>query len=124
MLFGGDFNVAKGDCFQVLGFDIFLDKNLKPWVIEVNDHPSLNIFLSYQDEDGPVKLPSEVDRFIKTKIIGDSIKLMKKYKKNVRHGIKKYRCWHALLPCEEAEYFDSYIRLKQLFDRLIGKKDG
>jgi tubulin polyglutamylase TTLL11 len=113
MLFGGDFNNAKGDCFQVLGFDIFLDSSLKPWVIEVNDHPSLNIFLAYLDEDeGPVKLPSEVDRYIKTKIIGDAIKLMKKYKKNVRHGVKKYKCWHSLLPCEEAEYFDSFIRLK------------
>ena len=32
--------------FQILGFDLMLDKNLKAWVLEVNDHPSLNIYFS------------------------------------------------------------------------------
>jgi D-alanine-D-alanine ligase-like ATP-grasp enzyme len=27
-------------CFEVLGFDIFLDEKLKPWIIEVNHAPS------------------------------------------------------------------------------------
>jgi tubulin polyglutamylase TTLL6/13 len=28
-------------CFQILGFDIMLDEDLDPWVIEVNRSPSL-----------------------------------------------------------------------------------
>lgn len=33
-----------GRSFQVFGFDILLDKDLKAWVLEINDHPSLNIY--------------------------------------------------------------------------------
>lgn len=35
----------QGKMFQVLGFDILIDNDLKAWLLEINDHPSLNIFL-------------------------------------------------------------------------------
>jgi D-alanine-D-alanine ligase-like ATP-grasp enzyme len=34
----------EGQPFQILGFDFLIDQNLKAWILEVNDHPSLNIY--------------------------------------------------------------------------------
>ncbi|KAL5009107.1 hypothetical protein ScPMuIL_014688 [Solemya velum] len=52
----------RGNCFELYGFDILVDENLKPWVLEVNLSPSL-------------ACDSPLDSKIKTNLICDMFSL-------------------------------------------------
>ena len=71
-----DVSQIKGDCFQIMGFDVFIDKNLKPWILEVNDSPSMNIQVCKEGPKGLLKQPSEIDKFVKCMCLGDAYELM------------------------------------------------
>jgi hypothetical protein len=49
-------------CFELFGFDILVDEDLKPWILEVNLSPSLNC-------DAPV------DSILKTNLLCDTLNL-------------------------------------------------
>jgi len=51
-------------CFQVFGFDVIIDDNFKPWLLEVNASPSFST-------DTPL------DKSIKEKVIYDALRIMK-----------------------------------------------
>jgi len=53
---------ASSSCFEIYGFDILVDKDLKSWVLEVNLTPSLSS-------------GSPLDKRIKTKLIADALTL-------------------------------------------------
>lgn len=57
------YDPGNGMCFEILGFDIFLDHHLKPWLLEVNHSPSFTT-------DTPL------DRNIKERVILDAISLL------------------------------------------------
>lgn len=66
----------------MLGFDILLDKNLKPWLIEINANPSLNIEHE-TDQDYKYKklqpaIISPVDKYVKEKVMEDALRLVTK----------------------------------------------
>ena len=88
---------------------------MKVWVIEVNDHPSLNINFTMEGPTGLIKEPSLVDRHIKVKVIGDAIKFMKskKLKKARKAGeVESYRCWKRIMPSPDTEDYNAFIRAK------------
>ena len=71
-----------GKPFNVLGLDVLIDRDLKPWVIEVNHNPSLSIY--FDDEAGMVHKRytdediNQTDLYVNSRVVGDTIKLAKK----------------------------------------------
>jgi len=69
----------KPKCFHVLGFDIILDSKGKPWLLEVNANPSFNIEHEIYFSTGKTtKEDSPLDKYIKAKVVGDTIPLVLK----------------------------------------------
>ena len=56
-------NVNKNLCFEIFGYDILLDHNLKPWLLEINHTPSFSC-------------GSPLDLRIKKGAIKDAMRLM------------------------------------------------
>ncbi|CAN2389015.1 Tubulin polyglutamylase TTLL11 [Pristimantis euphronides] len=64
-------------CFQILGFDILLMKNLKPVLLEVNANPSMKIDHEQELLPGVYEnVPSLVDEEVKITVIRDTLCLV------------------------------------------------
>jgi len=90
-------NATSQPCFQVLGFDVLLDSKAQPWLLEMNDHPSFRIDLSF-DEPGQYSLnglnsiPSPVDEAIKVPMLAAALRVVAKERGLcVRRRTKKTR---------------------------------
>lgn len=53
----------RNNCFELYGFDVIIDANLKPWILEVNVLPSLSS-------------SSAFDKRIKTMLVCDALTLI------------------------------------------------
>ncbi|XP_069465606.1 tubulin polyglutamylase TTLL11 [Ambystoma mexicanum] len=74
-------------CFQILGFDILLMKNLKPVLLEVNANPSMRI--EHEQELSPgvfESVPSLVDEEVKIAVIRDTLRLVDPLKRRNHHN--------------------------------------
>ncbi|KAM4662215.1 tubulin polyglutamylase TTLL11 isoform 2-T2 [Discoglossus pictus] len=74
-------------CFQILGFDILLRKNLKPVLLEVNANPSMKIDHEQELIPGVYEnVPSPVDEEVKIAVIRDTLRLMDPTRKKNSHN--------------------------------------
>lgn len=65
-------------CFEILGFDIYIDDQLKPYVLEVNHTPSF-------------ATDSALDAIIKKNVIKDALVLLNLSIKNKREELNERR---------------------------------
>ena len=81
----------RQNCFEVFGFDILLDSDLKPWLVEVNLSPSLTSD-SPLDHQIKANLLTDtfnmvsVQRFDRKKESLNKIKYRSKGNSNMPHG--------------------------------------
>ncbi|NXN90923.1 TTL13 polyglutamylase, partial [Rhinopomastus cyanomelas] len=69
-------HTAACACFEILGFDILLDQQLKPWLLEVNHSPSFNT-------------DTRLDREVKDALLCDTIKLINVHGCNKKQVLKE-----------------------------------
>jgi len=45
-----NFNIKSNNIFEVYGFDVLIDNNMKPWLLEINLSPDLSINSKFQKQ--------------------------------------------------------------------------
>lgn len=74
-------NHINSKCFEILGFDILIDENLKPWLLEINQTPSFST-------DTPFDFKLKKDLIADTlKILGLTFERKKQYLKYQKEHI-------------------------------------
>lgn len=108
-------DTGKGHCFQLIGFDIMIDENLKPWQIEVNRNPALHC-------------DTEIDQLVKTMMIGQLFLLIDpqnsvrptniKYGKTIYEDILKKNFYNDIndLPYSKMEF---EIQYRQYYEDMM-----
>lgn len=104
----------NGKFFQVLGFDLLVDEDLNTWLLEINDHPSLNIYLEKDYMGGGMgKSLSLVDQYVKKTAVGDAIKLAKKSDLAVQQ-IEHFRSLTRIFPDADDDSHAVYETINNL----------
>lgn len=110
-------NEAK--VFHILGIDILLDKKMNAWLMEINANPSLCMFLEKDPVPGepePERALCELDKFVKTRVIGEAIKIVSGQGNDEYDGT-----YEKILPVEDGSFDGYYIwnRAAELFELMI-----
>lgn len=130
----------KGKCFHIIGVDIIFDKDLNPFLLEINSNPSLNVDFSTEDalekkNKGGIVYKSEKDRltenneislidlYVKKKVLGDAVRLFKAHRISefAESEFQKFRSYQKVFDPEiESEGFGNVNELDRILEMFIG----
>jgi tubulin polyglutamylase TTLL11 len=116
--------------FHILGFDVIFDSNMKPWLLESNGNPSLNI--NFEPDDYKVKkreesIVSPIDMYVKSQVLGDIVMMVKKHKiRYIREELDEFKSYEKIFDesIENSDYGEcsEYDSLLEMFVYLGGYK--
>mmetsp|Transcript_32989 Transcript_32989/g.58010 ORF Transcript_32989/g.58010 Transcript_32989/m.58010 type:complete len:501 (+) Transcript_32989:2162-3664(+) len=108
--------------FHIIGFDVLIDAELKPWLLEINNHPSLSIDFESEHSCGPELMErSLVDEHIKTIAVKGAILIARKSVER-QTQLGTFQNYTRILPmgCNYDTEIHFLGRLWRLFDYLSG----
>ena len=116
-----------GKPFQVIGFDVLIDENLKPWILEINCNPSMCIYYSNEAGFGNRHYESDInqtDLYVNSRVIQDTI-LMAKKPRNKFESIDTFKSLSKIhpLPDDPAPVYTSLVILRNVFYSLAAIKN-
>ena len=120
-----------GKPFHILGLDVLIDENLKPWVLEVNDNPSLSIYFDADNGMGGKRHTDEdinlTDLYVNSQVVEDTIKLAKKNRSTLA-STEEHRSLKKIHPVVEDEdnslaVYNCTYALRKLFYDLAPIKN-
>ena len=109
-------------CFQILGFDVMFDDNLKPWLLEVNASPSVSA-------DSPIDLAVKVP-LVTTSIKLGTFGLVNRQRPSHRKVFEESHNgqYTQVYPSKNPQVYEHLIlfnkELRDCFDKACGLKKG
>lgn len=112
-VFFGD-RIDQNRCFQIVGLDILIDENLKPWLMEINANPSIAV--EHNSNMSPV------DWFVNEKVVEHAIEIvMMKKNKQMSIGLNKcFKSYKMILDGKSnlMQKFNIFSNLITTYDKL------